>query len=200
MARSKKNLNKENFANSKMENVSFNLMNPAPYNPRKISDESREALGNSLKHFGYVEPIVWNKKTGNVVSGHQRMERLIANGFNGASVIVLNIDEQEEKSLNVTLNNPFVGGEWNEKLSELLSEIASFDLEFFQEVNLKDLAEEMDIPIFDLENDNKTEKKDWEREVEINFKVVIDCEDENEQKNLILEFESRGVKCQALIV
>ena len=46
---------------------------PAIYNPRKIKDKNLERLKDSIDNFGYLEIIIWNKQTGNKVSGHQRL-------------------------------------------------------------------------------------------------------------------------------
>lgn len=61
---------------------------PAEYNPRKDlkpGDEEYEKLKRSIEEFGYVEPVIWNKTTGRVVGGHQRLKVLIKlNGFTGS--------------------------------------------------------------------------------------------------------------------
>ena len=51
-------------------------LKPASYNPRKISKKAFEGLEVSLKKFGDISGIVWNKRTGNLVSGHQRVAKL----------------------------------------------------------------------------------------------------------------------------
>ena len=51
----------------------------AEYNPRKNlkpGDAEYEKLKRSIQEFGYVEPVIWNKRTGNVVGGHQRLKVL----------------------------------------------------------------------------------------------------------------------------
>lgn len=48
----------------------------APYNPRTIKPEALAGLKESIKRFGLVQPIVWNRRTKRVVSGHQRIEAL----------------------------------------------------------------------------------------------------------------------------
>lgn len=48
----------------------------AEYNPRKDlrpGDAEYEKLKRSIQEFGYVEPVIWNKRTGTVVGGHQRL-------------------------------------------------------------------------------------------------------------------------------
>lgn len=52
-------------------------INPAPYNPRvdlQPSDPEYQKLKRSIKEFGFVEPLVWNEHTGNLVGGHQRFK------------------------------------------------------------------------------------------------------------------------------
>jgi hypothetical protein len=42
-------------------------------NPRKISDEQKAGLMASLQEFGDLGGIVYNRKNGTLVSGHQRV-------------------------------------------------------------------------------------------------------------------------------
>ena len=50
------------------------------YNPRKISKEMLEKLKKSITEFGYIEPIIWNKRTNNIVGGNQRFKALVEMG------------------------------------------------------------------------------------------------------------------------
>jgi hypothetical protein len=49
---------------------------PAEYNPRQITEQKLEMLGKSMKAFGDISGIVFNKRTGNLVCGHQRIKHL----------------------------------------------------------------------------------------------------------------------------
>lgn len=51
-------------------------LKPAPYNPRVISKERLAALGKSLREFGDLSGVVFNKRTGHVISGHQRIKHM----------------------------------------------------------------------------------------------------------------------------
>ena len=94
----------------------------APYNPRYISDTEMEKLKKSIKEFGLVEPLVWNKKTGYVVGGNQRLQALMELGVKEVDVIVIDLDDDEEKALNVALNK--ISGEWDFlKLKEIFEEL-----------------------------------------------------------------------------
>lgn len=98
---------------------------PAPWNPRAISEVSLARLRASLTKFGVVQDIVWNKRSGQIVGGHQRVKALIALGQTDVDVKIVDLDEVDEKALNITLNNPNVGGEFTAALEPLIVELAS---------------------------------------------------------------------------
>jgi len=98
----------------------------AAYNPRvdlQPGDAEYEALLESLSGpAGLVVPIVWNRRTGRVVSGHQRLTVLENMGETEVEVSVVDLSEDREKILNIALNK--IDGRWdNEKLNELLTEL-----------------------------------------------------------------------------
>ena len=91
----------------------------ADYNPRKLSDESRKTLKRGIKKFGLVGGIVVNKRTGlTVVSGHQRLsvmdelQKFPDNDYY-IRVDVIDVNEQQEKELNILMNNPNAQGTWD---------------------------------------------------------------------------------------
>lgn len=116
-----------------IQRVPVSKLNPAVYNPRldlKPGDPDYEKLKRSIDEFGCVEILVWNEKTGNLVSGHQRLKILIEQGIQEVEVSVVNLSLPKEKQLNLLLNR--VRGDWDEdKLQALVSELAEipdFDL------------------------------------------------------------------------
>lgn len=102
---------------------------PASYNPRvelKPGNPTYEKLKRSIETFGYVEPIIFNEKSGTVVGGHQRLSVLRDMGETDIECVVVSLDENDEKALNVALNK--VSGEWDmDKLSDLLTELDESD-------------------------------------------------------------------------
>ena len=100
-------------------------MNRAAYNPRvdlQPEDEEYQAIERSLKRHGLVQPIVWNRRTNTVVSGHQHLTVLEAQGETEVTVSVVDLDDIQEKELNVALNK--ITGEWDDdKLSVILNEL-----------------------------------------------------------------------------
>lgn len=100
-------------------------MERATYNPRIDlipGDMEYENLRRSIKTYGMIIPVVWNERTNRVVGGHQRLTVLENEGETEVDVSVVDLDETQERQLNVALNK--VEGGWdNEKLAELLTEL-----------------------------------------------------------------------------
>ena len=104
---------------------------PADYNPRKDlkpGDPEYDKLKRSIEQFGYVEPVIWNKVTGRVVGGHQRLKVLIDMGITEVECVVVEMDAEKEKALNIALNK--ISGEWDkEKLALLIADLQGADFD-----------------------------------------------------------------------
>ena len=109
----------------RIEHIAVDRINPASYNPRvdlQPGDPEYTKLERSLDEFGLVEPLVWNERTGNLVGGHQRLKVLISRGDTEVPAVIVHLNPDREKALNVALNK--ISGRWDEqKLAELLDEI-----------------------------------------------------------------------------
>jgi len=114
-------------ASLRLERIAARRINPAPYNPRidlKPGDPDYEKLARSVDEFGLVEPLVWNRRTGNLVGGHQRYKILLARGVKDVDVSVVDLPIDREKALNIALNR--ISGDWDErKLGALLDELTT---------------------------------------------------------------------------
>lgn len=105
-----------------IEKKKISELNPAPYNPRKLSKSEYEKLKKSIEKFGYIEPIIWNKQTGNVVGGHQRLKILQEQGAMEVECVIVDFPEDEEKVLNLALNK--ISGEFDtDKLNDLFNKL-----------------------------------------------------------------------------
>jgi hypothetical protein len=132
--------------------IPIEQLNPAAYNPRKDlqpGDPEYEKLKRSMQEFGYVEPIVWNKRTGNIVGGHQRYKVLLDMGMSEVDCVVVDLDETKEKALNVALNK--ISGDWDmPKLKDILQELdtGAFDIELtgFDMDEIEDLMTQFHVP------------------------------------------------------
>jgi len=106
---------------------------PAGYNPRKKlkpGDKEYEKIKNSITEFGYVEPVIVNEDM-TIIGGHQRVTVLKDLGYEEIDCIVVCVDKQKEKALNIALNK--ITGEWNkELLADLIKDLqdSDFDIAF----------------------------------------------------------------------
>ena len=109
-----------------MKRLPVGQLKPAKYNPRKDlkpGDPAYEKIKRSLHDFGYVDPIVWNEVTGNIVGGHQRYKVLVNEGATDVDCVVVHIENpQDEKALNIALNK--ATGDWEPTaLADLLQDL-----------------------------------------------------------------------------
>lgn len=99
-------------------------LKPAEYNPRKAltpEDAEWQKIKNSIEKFGYIDPIIINAD-GTIIGGHQRYSVLSELGYEEIDVVVLDLNKEDEKALNIALNK--ISGEWDElKLKDLLLEL-----------------------------------------------------------------------------
>ncbi len=109
-----------------IKKIAVEKLKAAEYNPRldlQPGDPEFEKLKRSIEQFGYVEPVIWNKRTGNVVGGHQRLKVLKHLGNTEVDCVVLDIDLPNEKALNIALNK--ISGGWDDDLlSALLKDLS----------------------------------------------------------------------------
>lgn len=153
------------FGSMQIETLPLAQLQAAPYNPRlslRPGDAGWERLRRSLQEFDLVQPIVWNRRTGHVVSGHQRVEILRHDGVQAVNCVVVDLPLEREQALNVALNNRSIGGDWDTgKLVDLLTELhdlPEFDatLTGFDDEQLQDLLFQPD-PEFDRERESEGE-------------------------------------------
>jgi ParB-like chromosome segregation protein Spo0J len=121
----------------------------AAYNPRSIDDWAAKKLRQALEKFGLVEPLIWNKRTGNLVGGHQRLTALDTldahdggTGDFSLDMSVVDVTEKREKALNVVLNNPTLQGDYDlGALRALIGEGAELtpDDVFFDPIHMESL-------------------------------------------------------------
>ena len=111
-----------------IKNVLVKDIKYAPYNPRKISNEVLNKLKRSIEEFGYIEPIVVNKRTMHVVGGNQRLKVLRQLDIKEVQSVIVDLDDTHEKALNIALNK--INGEWDlPLLKDLLLEIDTGEID-----------------------------------------------------------------------
>lgn len=147
----------------KVVEMKLSDIRPADYNPRvKLvpGDTEYEALKDSIERWGLVDPLILNERTNTLVSGHQRLSVLKATGAETAEVVIIDVEEAQEKMLNVQLNK--IEGDWDyEKLEELFGEIEEEDIKYtgFSEEELLDLFNKEDTDAAGAYEDEEEKEK-----------------------------------------
>ena len=173
---------------------------PAEYNPRVAlteNDFEYQALKASIDEFGLVVPLIVNERTGNLVSGHQRLAVMKDLGEETIQCVFIDEpDQTREKALCVALNK--IKGDWDmEKHKSLLrdEDVSIFPTGFEEgEVNLDDILgeeePELDIPEEEPETEAE-EEKDYTTIIKIgNFSFVATG---TEYNNLLNSIRDEGI-------
>lgn len=130
---------------SEVVTVRRSEINFAPYNPRKISDKARKQLKANLKRVGLLGGVVWNKRTGNLVSGHQKVGIMDeVNKYNPQTleneyelrVEAVDLDEKSEKEQNLFMNNRSAQGEFDDDMLREMFEGIDYSLAGFDDFDV----------------------------------------------------------------
>jgi hypothetical protein len=106
------------------EQVAVDQLKASPWNPRTISPRALEKLKRSLRDFGLPQSIIANRRSGHIVGGHQRWQAAKELDWPTVPVTWVDLSEDEEKALNVALNNMDLQGEWDtQQLAKVLQSI-----------------------------------------------------------------------------
>ena len=150
----------------------------AEYNPRRISDSAKKKLRDNIKRVGLLDTIVVNKRTMNIVSGHQRvavLDALEKKKDYALTVAMVDLSEKEEMEQNLFFNNSKAMGEYDPYLLGELFE--SYDIEVdntgFDLPDLGILGVEVDMaPAYD--EDAMPESEDDKELLQLNGKIFND--------------------------
>lgn len=109
-------------------------LSPADYNPRTWDDAALEGLCDSIRKFGFVDPVIANgtkSRRGIVIGGHMRLAAAKHLGHKTVPVVYVDIpDLEREKELNLRLNRNT--GEWD------LEKLKAFEMELLLDVGFGD--------------------------------------------------------------
>lgn len=139
-----------------IEKMKLSELHPADYNPRielKPGMEEYEKLKQSILEFGFVDPPIFNKRTGNLVGGHQRVSVAKDLGIGEIEVSIVDLPIEKEKALNIALNK--ISGQWDEdKLALLLNELDENELNIsgFTDKEIQEVIDQYDMRL-DLETE-----------------------------------------------
>lgn len=105
--------------------IPIEQVKPAPYNPREDlqpGDPTYERIKKSIQKNGIVVAEVWNRRTGNAVSGNQRLKVYQELGYKAIPCNIVDLDLEDEMALSIALNR--IDGEFeSDSYKALLEEL-----------------------------------------------------------------------------
>ncbi|MCX5698980.1 MAG: DNA methyltransferase [Candidatus Omnitrophica bacterium] len=98
----------------------------SPDNPRimfKKGDPAFESLSQSIDEFDYLQPLIVNNRTGQIISGHLRKRVLKSKGIDKAEAVIVDFDTIKQRSAVIAFNK--ISGSWDfGKLASVLDELS----------------------------------------------------------------------------
>ena len=144
----------KNFQKGEIVKIQRSSIVDDDINPRTISDENFRRLKASIEKNGLVGHLVWNKATGHVVGGHQRLaalDSLMRTRNYELDVLMVEMPLKDEVRLNVALNQQDAQGEFDFfKISELAD---SFGLDLSEDFQFSPEMIEINFPEFSVTPD-----------------------------------------------
>tara|TARA_Y100001972_G_scaffold126938_1_gene182187 strand:- start:980 stop:1507 length:528 start_codon:yes stop_codon:yes gene_type:complete len=173
----------------KLEKIQIEKLKPASYNPRQITKKQYADLLESIKRFGVVDPIIVNQDF-TVIGGHQRLKVCQDLNHKEIGCIILDLDKQQERELNIRLNKS--GGEFD--MDILANE---FDISDLNDWGFTEL--ELGLKTFDFEEEDIEDLSDTDKdEVTIQMKMPIEIYKKIDKEfNAIITTHSE-IKCKVI--
>lgn len=198
---------KTKFQKFEVQTIHRSQLKEAPYNPRILDKHARKKLRENIKKNGLVETLIWNKRTGFLVGGHQRLsilDELQGTDDYSLDVAVVDVDSKTEKKLNVFLNNGSAQGNWDiDKLGSIVKEIGNYDDLGFDRIDMDYLFTEEDFgSIFSNKHEAAEKEIDAIKEIRADTKAIkqLEKEEESDEEQVEEEHDEEPEESQSEIM
>jgi hypothetical protein len=183
----------------KIEVVQWHVDQLKPYarNSRTHSANQVAALARSITRFGFTNPILAGDD-GTIVAGHGRLMAAMSIGMKTVPVIVVSDWTDEERRAYVIADNKIaLDAGWDEALLKLeLGELAEAGID----LELTGFKEEELNSLFGAVADDIDNSEAAAPQLDgLAYSVIVRCDSEAHQGELLEQFEKQGLKTEALI-
>lgn len=158
-------------------------LKPYKKNAKKHSKEQVEQIANSIKEFGFTQPVIIDKHN-SVVAGHGRILGAKKAGLKQVPTVCLEDLTEEQIKAYRLVDNKLNESEWD---YSLLDE------------ELENLTEDIDMDLFGFELEEQQEKetkKKVEFEIKEKYEVHIICKDEKQMEQVYNNVKGYGQECK----
>lgn len=169
--------------------VPIDSIKPYPHNPR---NGDTDLIADSLTFHGQYRPIVVNKRTSEILAGNHTYAAALSLGWTKIAVTFVDVDEDTAARIVLMDNRANDVARYDAgQLTELLESLDGLDGTGFDADALAKLISEADkpleftdAPVDDLPN---------------SFGVVVECDNENQQRTLLEKLTTEGYRVRALM-
>ncbi len=162
-------------------------------NARTHSKEQIQQIADSIKNFGFNDPIEIDDKNV-ILSGHGRLAAAIKLGMDEVPTIQHNhLSDTQRKAYILAANKIALNSAWDNELLkgeflDLQSDDFDLSLTGFSDDEISVLLDE------DIIKDKQSNEEDYSAV----FEIIIECNDEDEQELLFNRLQAEGLKCRIL--
>jgi ParB-like chromosome segregation protein Spo0J len=179
------------ICNERYELVSVERLKPHPKNPRR---GDIAAIAKSIAKNGFYGAVVAQVSTGFIVAGNHRFEAAKREGVTQVPVIWVDVDDKAARLILWADNKTNDVAGYDDKALATLLEAARSDDDLvgtgYTEDDLEKLLGDMGDEILANAEPNVGA---------LRYQVVVDCEGEAHQAELLGRLESEGLKCKPLL-
>jgi hypothetical protein len=162
-----------------------------PLNWRRHGDVQRAALRSMLGDVGWVQGVIENKRTGNLIDGHARIEEAVRDDPDQAvPYLVVDLSPAEEKAVLATLDPIGALAETDpDQVDQLYAETIKA---------MPGLEELLTTLHYDVDADNgEGEEETKTVEFRRTFKIVIECTSARQQKKIMRQLDQAEIEYSA---
>ncbi|MGC8518481.1 MAG: ParB/Srx family N-terminal domain-containing protein [Steroidobacteraceae bacterium] len=168
---------------------------PYARNARTHSDEQVANLAALIREFGWTNPILVDGENG-IIAGHGRLAAARKLGLAEVPVIELShFTESQKKAYILADNKSALNAGWD--LPMLREEIHELDAQNFDLALTAFTDKELEDLMVDAPSDHDGEKVDGS--VQEQWHVLVECDGERQQRELLERLTAEGYACKALV-
>lgn len=166
----------------RIEYIDPDKLTPYENNAKQHPDEQVEHIANSIREFGFRQPIVVDADNV-VVIGHGRL--LAAKKLGLETVPVVRADDLTEAQVKAL------------RLADNKTNESGWDFTAL-EADLDELADEFDMSDFGFDADHETEEAEEVDSIGLHdkYQLIIDCENEDDMQKKYEQLQEAGIECR----
>ena len=161
-------------------------LKPYKKNAKKHNKEQVEQIANSIKEFGFTQPVIIDKYDC-VVAGHGRILGAKKAGLKQVPTVCLDELTEEQIKAYRLVDNKLNESEWDYSLlDEEIEQLTDIDMDLF---GFDEVVE--------ITKDDESKKK-VEFEIKEKYEVHIICKDEKQMEQVYNKTKGMGIDCKLI--